>query len=82
MTETSPAYTVDQLLDATGLVCPLPLLKAKQALNSLMPGQVLRVDATDPGSLRDFPAYVDHSDHQMLASFTDDERYVYIIQRG
>ncbi len=75
-------YKIDLELDASGLNCPLPLLKAKQALNSLSAGQILKVIATDSGSVRDFQAYTDRSDHQMLESFTDQEPYIYIIRRG
>ncbi len=73
---------IDETLDASGLNCPLPLLKAKQALNRLAPGQVLKVIATDAGSIRDFKAYTDQSDHVLLDSFTEAEPYVYIIRRG
>jgi len=72
----------DQFLDARGLSCPLPLLKAKQALHKLNAGEVLKVAATDAGSVRDFKAYTDQSDHQMLESFTEGDEYIYIIRRG
>lgn len=73
---------IDEILDTSGMNCPLPLLKAKQALSRLDVGQVLKVIATDAGSIRDFKAYTDQSDHVMLESFTDHEPYVYIIRRG
>lgn len=72
----------DELLDARGLSCPLPLLKAKQALHKLAAGEVLKVIATDQGSVRDFKAYTDQSDHQMLQSFTEGDEYIYLIKRG
>lgn len=72
----------DAELDASGLNCPLPLLKAKQALNRLQSGAVLKVIATDAGSVRDFKAYTDQSDHELLQSFTEGERYIYIIRRS
>ncbi|MCV6613011.1 MAG: sulfurtransferase TusA family protein [Amphritea sp.] len=72
----------DELLDARGLSCPLPLLKAKQALHKLAAGAVLKVIATDQGSVRDFKAYTDQSDHQMLQSFTEGDEYIYLIKRG
>ncbi len=75
-------YQVNQTLDATGLNCPLPLLKAKQALNKLEKGAVLKVLATDSGSIRDFKAFTDQSDHQLLESFTEAEPYTYIILKG
>lgn len=73
---------IDQVLDASGLSCPLPLLKAKQALSRMAAGEVLQVIATDVGSVRDFRAYTDQSDHQLLQSFSEDGRYIYIIRRG
>lgn len=75
-------YKIDQLLDATGLNCPLPLLKAKQALNKLAPGHVLKVIATDAGSVRDFKAFTDQSDHELLNSFIGESEYIYLIRRG
>ncbi len=72
----------DEQLDTGGLTCPMPLLKAKQALHKLEQGKVLKVVATDPGSQRDFKAFVDQSDHKMLESFSIDGQYTYIIQRG
>lgn len=72
----------DQLLDTSGLNCPLPLLKAKQALNHMQPQQVLKVVATDSGSVRDFKAYTDQSDHILLESFTEADRFIYFIRRG
>ena len=75
-------YTYDDELDASGLNCPLPLLKAKQALNKMQIGAVLKVIATDSGSIRDFKAYTEQSDHELLQSFTDQEPYVYLIRRG
>lgn len=55
---TSPAATqpVDAELDCKGLLCPLPVYKTARALAPLHPGQVLRIECTDPGSLADFPA--------------------------
>lgn len=72
----------DQELDASGLSCPMPLLKAKLALHQLEPGQVLKVIATDAGSVRDFPAYTKVSDHELLESFSNDQCYIYWIRRG
>jgi len=69
-------------LDVTGLRCPLPLLKAKKALTELKAGEALKVSATDPGSQRDFQAYMDHSNHTMLDTWEVDGIYWYLIQRG
>lgn len=71
----------EQLVDATGLQCPLPLLKAKQALNTLSSGQLLRVLTTDSGSVRDFRTYTDISGHSLLESLQDDDVYSYLIRK-
>lgn len=72
----------DCLLDASGLNCPLPLLKAKQQLNQLSPGQVLKVVATDQGSVRDFQSYVSMSSHEMLDWAEVNASYIYFIRKG
>ncbi|UYM16772.1 sulfurtransferase TusA family protein [Endozoicomonas euniceicola] len=59
---------VDLELDLKGMNCPLPLLKAKQALKQLRSGQVLRVQATDPGSVRDFASFARISGHELISS--------------
>ena len=73
---------VDQQLDATGLTCPMPLLKAKQALNRLAPGAVLQVVATDPGSERDFEVFARQSGHSLVQSHRDGERFVYLLRKA
>ena len=57
---------VDVELDLSGLQCPMPLLKAKLALNEMQPTQILKVIATDPGSEKDFHLFVNQSNHQIL----------------
>lgn len=69
-------------LDVTGLECPMPLLKAKLALNGMDSDQVLKVVATDPGSERDFHLFVEQSDHQILDFQKDDSAYSYWIRKG
>lgn len=75
-------FQIDERLDACGLACPLPLLKAKQALNRLEPGQVLEVRATDAGSVRDFRAYADLSAHELISTEEVDHIYIHILRRG
>jgi tRNA 2-thiouridine synthesizing protein A len=58
----------DQELDARGLNCPLPILRAKKSLNALESGQVLRIIATDPGSLKDFEAFCKQTGDELLES--------------
>ncbi|RDE24260.1 sulfurtransferase TusA family protein [Motiliproteus coralliicola] len=76
-----PDQTV-QVLDASGLSCPLPLLKAKQALNRLNSGERLRVIATDAGSVRDFKAFTDQSGDKLLESLEQDGSFIYLIQKA
>lgn len=80
MSQNSPVE--DLLIDASGLSCPLPLLKAKQGLNQLGAGQLLRVIATDAGSVRDFKAFTDQSGDQLLESVELDGQYIYLIQKA
>ena len=62
--------------------CPLPLLKAKQALRDLDAGQVLRVLATDAGSVRDFQAYAKLSGQELLAFAEQDSVYCYLLKKS
>lgn len=68
-------------LDTCGLNCPLPLLKAKQALNAMPSGEQLRVRATDPGSQRDFRVFAEQSGHQLLESSEDNGVFIYLLQK-
>lgn len=72
----------DEALDASGLTCPLPLLKAKQALNRLDSGHILQVICTDPGSVRDFDVFCKQSGHQLLRSETSRGTYQYWLQKA
>jgi tRNA 2-thiouridine synthesizing protein A len=58
--------SVDQVLDAKGLNCPMPVIKTKKALNDIQEGQVLKVVSTDPGSNSDIPALVKRLGHELL----------------
>ena len=68
-------------VDATGLACPMPLLKAKRALNAMESGQRLRVLATDQGSVRDFRVFAEQSGHLLLDSAEVDGIYTYLLQK-
>jgi len=69
-------------IDLSGLQCPMPLLKAKLALNNMDSTQVLKVIATDPSSEKDFYMFADQSDHQILDFQKDDSAYFYWIKKG
>lgn len=69
-------------VDAIGLACPMPLLKAKRALNGMQVGQRLRVLATDQGSVRDFRVFAEQSGHQLLESTEVEGVYTYLLQKS
>ena len=68
-------------LDVKGLKCPMPLLKAKLALNEMSAGELLEVFATDSGSVRDFAVFSQQSGHQLLQSVEDNGVYTYLLQK-
>ena len=72
----------DHDLDVTGLTCPMPLLKAKQKLNQIQPGETLHVMATDPGSMRDFASFIKLTSHELLESREEEGVYHYLIRKG
>jgi tRNA 2-thiouridine synthesizing protein A len=69
------------VLDLSGLNCPMPLLKAKQALNAMQPGAHLRVIATDPGSVRDFAVFAEQSGNRLLESAEAEGRFHFVLQK-
>ncbi|HGG05752.1 MAG TPA: sulfurtransferase TusA family protein [Aliiroseovarius sp.] len=71
----------DQVLDAKGLNCPLPILKAKKALKGLEAGQVLEILSTDPGSVADFAAFCNQTGNELLSSATEGDVYKFEIKR-
>ena len=70
-----------QELDATGLTCPMPLLKAKRALNAMAVGQRLRILATDPGAPRDFQVFCQQSGHELLSSEVQGGTFELLLQK-
>ena len=68
-------------LDARGLNCPLPILKAKKALADMVSGQVLRVLATDPGSVRDFQAFAKQTGNELLSHSEDNKEFTFYMKR-
>ena len=71
----------DKELDARGLNCPLPILKAKKALADMFTGEVLRVVATDRGAQRDFQAFAKQTGNDLLSHAQYDDEYVFFIRR-
>ena len=72
---------IDQELDARGLNCPLPILKAKKALTSMQSGQVLKVVATDTGSLRDFAAFAKQTGNELVSQETVGNDFIHVLKR-
>ncbi|AYH43349.1 sulfurtransferase TusA family protein [Azoarcus sp. DN11] len=73
---------VDKEVDARGLTCPLPILRAKKALAEMTAGQVLRVLATDPGSVKDFQAFARQTGNDLLQQGeTGDNAFEFYLKR-
>jgi tRNA 2-thiouridine synthesizing protein A len=71
----------DQELDARGLSCPLPILKTKKALSALTSGQVLRVVATDKGSLKDMEAFSKQTGNELLSTAEENGEFIFFIRK-
>jgi tRNA 2-thiouridine synthesizing protein A len=72
---------IDKELDAKGLSCPLPILKTKKALNDLRSGQVLKVLATDPGSVKDMQAFSRQTGNALISSTQEDNAFVFLMRK-
>lgn len=83
MNRSEPSENLDVavLLDVKGLNCPMPLLKAKKALNEMAAGELLKVLATDPGSERDFQTFSVQSGHELLEFGRDGDVFVYVLRK-
>jgi tRNA 2-thiouridine synthesizing protein A len=71
----------DKELDARGLNCPLPILRTKKALTDMLPGQVLKVLATDPGSVKDFAAFSKQTGNPLLASEKAEAEFIFLMKK-
>ena len=71
----------DTMLDTRGLKCPLPVLRARKAMQSVTPGGVLRVLATDPGTVRDFQAFCAATGHELVDHAEQDGEYTFRIRK-
>jgi len=72
----------DQTLDAKGLNCPLPILKAKKALKVMTGGQTLAIESTDPGSVADFAAFCNQTGNELLSSGSEGNVYKFEIKKA
>jgi tRNA 2-thiouridine synthesizing protein A len=71
----------DKEIDTRGLNCPLPILKAKKALADLQSGQLLKVVATDPGSVRDFQAFAKQTGNELVDQQAQGNEFVHVLRR-
>jgi tRNA 2-thiouridine synthesizing protein A len=71
----------DKELDARGLNCPLPILRAKKSLGEMTSGQVLRIISTDPGSVKDFAAFAKQTGNELLSSAENNKEFEFYMKR-
>lgn len=71
----------DKDLDARGLNCPLPILRAKKALTDMQSGQILRITATDPGSVKDFQAFCKQTGNELISQTEENKEFVVLMKR-
>ena len=72
----------DKEFDASGLACPLPIVKTKKALSDMASGQVLRVISTDPGSVCDMAAFAEATGNELLEQSSQDKKYVFFLKKA
>ena len=73
--------TADKVLDCTGLLCPIPVIKTSKMIKEIEVGQVLKMIATDPGAPADMEAWARQTGHELLASETEDGTFTFYIRR-
>ena len=71
----------DAELDARGLNCPLPILRTKKKLSELISGQVLKIDATDPGSVKDFQMFAKQTGHELLSLADSGREFTFFMKK-
>lgn len=73
---------VTKELDASGLNCPMPILRAKKALKELQSGDILRITSTDPGSVKDFESFAKQTGNELLESTTEGESFIFQLKKA
>lgn len=71
----------DQVLDCSGLACPMPIIKTRKAIDGLQVGQVLQMIATDPGSVSDMEAWTKKTGHELVESGQDGDKFIFYIKK-
>lgn len=72
----------DLIVDAKGLACPLPLVKAKKGIDSLQTGQLMKLLTTDKGSMKDFQAWVNQTKHELVESKEENGVFTFFVKKG
>ncbi len=71
----------DREVDARGLNCPLPILRTKKALADMQSGQLLKIFATDPGSVKDFQAFAKQTGNELVEQASTGNEFVFVMKR-
>lgn len=77
----SANLTAHKVLDCTGLLCPIPVIKTSKAIQEIEVGQILKMIATDPGAPADMEAWAKQTGHELLASDQEDGKFIFFIKR-
>ena len=73
--------TPDKVLDCSGMLCPVPVVKTSKAIKEIEVGQVLKMIATDPGAPPDMEAWTKNTGHEMLDSHQEGDKYIFFFRR-
>lgn len=74
-------HDVDKELDARGLNCPLPILRTKQSLAGMVSGQILKIIATDPGSVIDFQVFAEQTGNELLSLSEVEREFIFLLKK-
>lgn len=72
----------DKMLDARGLLCPMPIVKAGKEIRSMQAGQILKILTTDRGAIADFPAWAEDAGHELIEWHDDAGTLVFHVRKG
>lgn len=72
----------DIMVDAKGLACPMPIVRAKKAMDSLQPGQLMQLETTDKGSMNDFQAWVGQTKNEMVEAKENNGVFTFLVRKG
>lgn len=75
------SVNADQVLDCSGMACPMPILKTKKAIDGLAIGQVLKMIATDPGATSDMQAWTQKTGHELVASEQEGSKFIFYVKK-